>query len=90
MNLRLRRKLGTHVSDVASLATTRESETHSQGNLESIQESSSIDLYSDTCSLAKSNMAQRCNTNVETNWEKDKMIKNPFDDPQGRMEFNDV
>ena len=56
MYLRSGRYLGTRVSKVASQAPARGSDTHSQGNLESIQEYSSSESQSDTISIAKSDM----------------------------------
>ena len=56
MNLRSRRHFRTYISDIASHTTTRESETRSQGNLESIWEGSTTDSKSDTFSQALSDM----------------------------------
>ena len=86
MNLRWGRHLGTHVSHVASLATTRESGMCSIGNLESIQESSSKDSHFDMFSEVGSEMG----TNVGMNQEKihkGKFVDNPFDDLSGEMDF---
>ena len=67
MNLRLGRHLGTHVSDVASHATIRESKMRYQGNLESIGEGSTTDSHSDTFSQALSDMYHHpVDTNADT------------------------
>ena len=59
MNLRSGRHLGTHLSDIASLATTRESGTRSQDYIENIREGSTSDSQSDTFSQASSDMYQQ-------------------------------
>ena len=89
MNLRLGRHLGTHVSDVASLATTRESGTCSQGNLESIREASSTDSHSDTFSQASSDMNNYyvdMNSNAMRKG-KEKYVENPIDDLAREMDY---
>lgn len=76
--------LGTQALDVASLGTTRESGMRSINNLESIQESSSIDSHFDTFSQAKRKMGTNTGINQET------MHKRKFDDLGGEMEFKVV
>ena len=90
MNLRLERHLGTHVSDVASLATTRESGTRSQGNLESIQEGSTTDSHSDTFSQASSDMnSHYIDTNADAMRKgKEKYVENPINDPAREMDYS--
>ena len=85
MYLRSNQYLETHVSKVASQATTRGSDTNLQGNLESIQEYSSSESQSDTDSIAKSKMDINENMHESTQ-RKGKSVGNPFDDHNERME----
>ena len=90
MNLRSGRHLGTHLSDIASLATTRESGTRSQVNFESTQEGSTSDSQSDTFSKASSDMYQQ---QVDMNADamrkgKGKHIENPIHDQEREMDYS--
>ena len=90
MNLRSGRHLGTHLSDIASLATTRESGIRSQGNIESIREESVSDSQSDTLSQASSDMHQHqvdMNANAMHKG-KTKHIESLIDDPTGEMDYS--
>ena len=90
MNLRSGRHLGTHLSDIASLATTRESGTRSQGYLENIREGSTSDSQSDTFSQASSDMyRQQVDMNANAMRKgKGKHIENPIDDPAREMDYS--
>ena len=90
MNLRLGRHLGTYIFDIASHATTRESGTRSQGNLESIREGSTIDSHFDTFSQALSDMN---NHSVDMYADamrkgKEKYVENPINDLAREMDYS--
>ena len=87
MNLRSGRVLGSRASDIASQATTREIGARSVGNLESIQEGSSTDSQSDTFSQGESKMGNNVDMNQDR-MRRGKFTDNPFDDPNGEMDFN--
>ena len=80
MNLRWERHLGTHVLDIASLATTRESDTRLINNLESIQESSSTDSHFDTLSQVESKMNNNYVDMNQDSMSKGKQVDNLFND----------
>ena len=90
MNLSSGRHLGTHFSDIASLATTRESGTRSQGYVENTQEGSASDSQSDTFSQASSDMYQhQVDMNANTMRKgKTKHLENPLDDPAREMDYS--
>ena len=90
MNLRSRRHLGTRLSDIASLATTRESGTRSQGYVENTLEGSASDSQSDTFSQTSSDMYQHqvdMNANAMRKG-KAKHLENPLDDPAREMDYS--
>ena len=90
MNLRLGRHLGNHLSDIASLATTRESKIRSQGNFESTREGSTSNSQSDTFSQASSDMYQQqvdMNANAIRKG-KGKHIENPIHDQAREMDYS--
>ena len=87
MNLRSGTYLGTRASDIASIATTRESGTRSKGNLESIWEYLLSESQSYMSSLVKSKMDHSAKMNQES-LRKVKHASNPFDDSSREIDYD--